>query len=112
MDIRGMIAPPSPSSALPTRPVTDSLRVTAQNKPVEPVRETRADTAQSNGNEAAVLPLSATLKLDIDEATKQVYAKVVDPGTGTLLRELPSEKLRALQAFAMKTLRPIVDTKA
>ena len=112
MDIRGISAPPSPTSALPARPVTDSLRVPAQNKPVPPVRETRTDVVtQSSGPEVAALPFGDDLQLDIDQATNQVYAKIVDPGTGDLVREIPSQKLRALQAFAMKTLKPTVDTK-
>lgn len=106
MDIRGISAPPSPTSALPARPVTESLRVPAQNKPVEPVRET-----QSDGGPAVTLALSATLQLDIDQATKQVYAKVIDPKTGSLLRELPDQKLRALQAFSLKLFRPTIDEK-
>lgn len=113
MDIRGISAPPSPSSALPARPVTEPLRVPAENKPVEPVRETHIDTVtQGNGKKFVPLPSSARLELDIDQATKQVYAKVVDTSTGTLLRELPSEHLRALHAFAIKAFKPIVDTKA
>ncbi|MGE5146623.1 MAG: flagellar protein FlaG [Candidatus Eiseniibacteriota bacterium] len=67
---------------------------------------------QSSGQEAVALPFSDDLQLDIDQATQQVYAKIVDPGTGDLLREIPSQKLRALQAFAMKTLKPLIDTKA
>jgi len=112
MDIRGISAPPSPTSALPARPVTESLRVPTQNKPVVPVRETRTDVAtQSSVQEAVALPFGDDLQLDIDQATQQVYAKIVDPGTGDLLREIPSQKLRALQAFAMKALKPHVDTK-
>jgi hypothetical protein len=106
MDIRGISAPPSPTSALPARPVTDSLRVPAQNRPVEPVRET-----QNGGIPAVTLAFSATLQLDIDQATKQVYAKVIDPSTGSLLREIPDEKLRALQAFAIKAFKPLIDEK-
>jgi hypothetical protein len=113
MDIRGIIAPPSPSSALPARPVTEPLRVPAENKPVEPVRETQHDgTTRTDGKKPAPLTSGARLELDIDQSTQQVYAKVVDPNTGTLLRELPSEHLRALHAFAIKSFRPIVDTKA
>jgi hypothetical protein len=108
MDTRGISAPPSPTSALPARPVTESLRVHAHNKPVEHVSQTQRD---GDGASAVTLPLSATLQLDIDQATKQVYAKVIDPKTGSLLRELPDPKLRALQAFAIKAYKPLIDEK-
>jgi uncharacterized FlaG/YvyC family protein len=106
MDIRGISAPPSPTSALPARPVTESLRVPAQNKPVEPASQTHGKDGP-----AVSLAFSATLQLDIDQSTKQVYAKVIDPNTGSLLREIPDEKLRALQAFAIKAFKPIIDKK-
>jgi uncharacterized FlaG/YvyC family protein len=107
MDIRGIAAPPSPVSAPPpARPVTESLPVHSHNKAIEPASQT-----QSDGASAVTLPFSATLQLDIDQSTKQVYAKVIDPETGSLLREIPDPKLRALQAFAIKALKPIIDEK-
>jgi FlaG protein len=113
MEIRGIITPPSPAAAQPARPVTDSLRVPAHNEPVEPTSDTQIRTATpADGKKLIPLVTPAKLELEVDQATQQVYAKVLDSSTGNILRELPSERLRALHAFGMKTLKPTVDTKA
>lgn len=59
----------------------------------------------------ALLDSGRRLEFKIHEATKQVMVKVVNSGTGEVVREIPSEKILDMVASMCKTAGILVDER-
>jgi uncharacterized FlaG/YvyC family protein len=49
------------------------------------------------------------LELRIDDATNQVFGRVIDRETGEEVRQIPAESIRHLQAISRELFESLVD---
>ena len=113
MDIKNVTASSPSASAFNTRPVTESLHVSDDDKTADAVRHAQTEQAVTT-HASRVLALGADVRLQlyVDESTNEVYGRVFDRSSGEMLREIPSKELRALRASASGLLKPLVDQVA
>ena len=53
--------------------------------------------------------MSVRVELVVDEATSQVFGRVLDRNTGDELRQIPAEDIRRLQAISREMFGTILD---
>ncbi len=132
MEIKGIEphSPPQPAAPIAPDAGASDPRVDPEQR-VPPPEETQADN-KTQGEEtqadnkalgerrnqppddrgAAPRPAIHRLELRIDDATHEVFGRVVDSETGESVREIPSQELRRVYAQLLEQLGPLVDETA
>ena len=114
MDVR-ISTPPAPHP--PAAPTTPAGQGAAQNdvtKRVTPPEDVKTENRPREDQpkakaRAAPLSMSVRVELMVDEATSQVFGRVVDRKTGDELRQIPAEDIRRLQAITREMFGTILD---
>ncbi len=112
MEIRSLIPLPLPTTNGATSENTKAdLPENNAARAVQPVREIQVDEqVDSPGRKVAKAEVTPNrLELLIDEATNEVFARLVDPETGKAVREIPVKELRHMKADLEKLLTLAVD---
>jgi uncharacterized FlaG/YvyC family protein len=82
-----------------------------RDKRVPPATETKADNKarpQRQRHQGPTIP-GVRLELRIDDATNQVFGRVIDRETGEEVRQIPAESIRHLQAISRELFESLVD---
>ena len=114
MEFRTVSAPAPVPSANPMKPGGTEHHA-QRDKRVPPVSETKVDNKarpHRQRAEAQRPPPSipgVRLELRIDEATNQVFGRVIDRETGEEVRQIPAESIRHLQAISRELFDSFVD---
>ncbi len=97
------VAPPSRSFAAGLRPSVDEVAVTVDRSELETVlASVNATLAESNPPQ---------LQFRVDDELGQIVVSVIDPGDGTVLRQVPSEvALRIAQQLQAGAAAGVIDT--
>ncbi len=118
MEIRQTIPTSLPANitAASATPPPDDPRQNEAPK-IIPSRESQGENRESDNRGEAEKPripiVSGTrIELRVDEATNEVFGRVVDVATGEAIRELPSKELRRLEAKTLALLGHIIDKTA
>jgi uncharacterized FlaG/YvyC family protein len=110
------ISPPAPvPSVTPMKPGGDEHQA-QRNKRVPPATDTKADNkarshrqrAESHQMRGPTIP-GVRLELRIDDATNQVFGRVIDRETGEEVRQIPAESIRHLQAISRELFESLID---
>ncbi|HUT50209.1 MAG TPA: flagellar protein FlaG [Alphaproteobacteria bacterium] len=108
-------SPPAPvPSATPMKPGGTEHQA-QRDKRVPPVTETKADNKARPHRQRAEAQTPAPtfqgvrLELRIDEATNQVFGRVIDRETGEEVRQIPAESIRHLQAISRELFDSLFD---
>jgi uncharacterized FlaG/YvyC family protein len=109
------ITPPAPvPSATPMKP-GGAEHQAQRDKRVPPATETKADNMArphrqraETENQGPTIP-GVRLELRIDDATNQVFGRVIDRETGEEVRQIPAESIRHLQAISRELFDSLVD---
>lgn len=109
------ISPPAPvPSATPMKPggAEDQAQ---RDKRIPPATETKTDNKARPHRErpeptmrGPTIP-GMRLELRIDEATNQVFGRIIDRETGEEVRQIPAESIRHLQAISRELFEALVD---
>lgn len=113
------ISPPAPvPSATPMKPGGTEHQA-QRDKRVPPASETKADNkarpqrqrpeGQGQGQHQGPTIPGVRLELRIDDATNQVFGRVIDRETGEEVRQIPAESIRHLQAISRELFESLVD---
>jgi hypothetical protein len=82
-----------------------------RDKRVPPATETKADNKarpHRQRHQGPTIP-GVRLELRIDDATNQVFGRVIDRETGEEVRQIPAESIRHLQAISRELFESLVD---
>jgi uncharacterized FlaG/YvyC family protein len=86
-----------------------------RDKRVPPATETKADNKarphrqrNQEPHQGPTIP-GVRLELRIDDATNQVFGRVIDRETGEEVRQIPAESIRHLQAISRELFESLVD---
>jgi len=105
------ISPPAPvPSATPMKP-GGAEHQAQRDKRVPPATETKADNKarpHRQRHQGPTIP-GVRLELRIDDATNQVFGRVIDRETGEEVRQIPAESIRHLQAISRELFESLVD---
>jgi uncharacterized FlaG/YvyC family protein len=108
--------PPAPIPSVSTaKPGEERDNVPAHRR-VQPSDEAKADNKTRSHRQRAETPKppppkvsGVRLELRIDDATNQVFGRVIDRDTGEEVRQIPAEGIRHLQAISRELFDALVD---
>ncbi|MDH4187951.1 MAG: flagellar protein FlaG [Nitrospira sp.] len=95
--------------------IDNVLKVAISSRPVE---RTSPDTAVPKKDALPVKVAAAArmpeydFQFRVDEETQKITALIVDPETRTVIREIPSEEMRAASDVIRRLIGPLVDKTA
>ena len=110
------ISPPAPVPSVSPMKPGGAEHQAQRDKRVPPATETKADNKSRQHRQRSDAPKQPPpsipgmrLELRIDEATNQVFGRVIDRETGEEVRQIPAESIRHLQAISRELFDSFVD---
>jgi len=104
---RQTVTPVQATADAASKPPTDT-----QAKASEEARARQARAAAVTQLQESVQDVHRELRFRVDEATGQMVVRVVEPETGTLIRQIPDQNVLELHAFLESTSGLLVQEKA
>jgi len=105
------ITPPAPvPSVTPMKP-GGAEHQAQRDQRIPPATEIKSDNKVRSHRQRPEPPSipGVRLELRIDEATNQVFGRVIDRETGEEVRQIPAESIRHLQAISRELFDSLVD---